>query len=141
MMKKKFDISDKNPFRVPDNYFEEVNRKIISATSGETEKAIKIRLFSKIRPLPAIAASIAIMALLTFTGIKAFRSGNRLTGLSDRSAEKFSEMVINEIDIYSIEESLAGPDSPVIDEDADNQEIIEYLLLENIDINDIYELL
>jgi len=29
IMKKFKDIPEKNPFKVPDNYFEEVNRKII----------------------------------------------------------------------------------------------------------------
>jgi hypothetical protein len=140
-MKKKFDISDKNPFNVPENYFEEVNRKIISATSGETEKAKRISLYSALRPLIATAASVAILALLTYTGIKTFQSGNRLAGLSDRSVEEFSEMIINELDMQSLEESLVRLDAPVSNHDADKEEIIEYLLLENIDINDIYELL
>ena len=37
-MKKLNDIDKKNPFKVPDNYFEDVNRKIISATSGVEEE-------------------------------------------------------------------------------------------------------
>ncbi|NMC37269.1 MAG: hypothetical protein GYA41_02970 [Bacteroidales bacterium] len=140
-MKKKFDISEKNPFKVPENYFDEVNRKIISATSGKTEKAKKISLFTAFRPLLAIAASVAILALLTYTGIKTFQSGNRLAGVSDRAVEEFSEMIINEIDMQSLEESLVRLEAPVSSQDSDKDEIIEYLLLENIDLNDIYELL
>jgi hypothetical protein len=37
MMKKPVKIKDRNPFRVPEGYFEEVNRKIISATSGTSK--------------------------------------------------------------------------------------------------------
>ncbi len=33
-MKPTENIPGKNPFKVPENYFEEVNRKIISATAG-----------------------------------------------------------------------------------------------------------
>ena len=33
MMNKLNDIAGKNPFKVPENYFEEVNKRIISANS------------------------------------------------------------------------------------------------------------
>ena len=41
MMKKLNEIPGKNPFKVPENYFEEVNRKILSVTSGNDHEVKK----------------------------------------------------------------------------------------------------
>ena len=57
-MKKFNDIPEKNPFKVPENYFEEVNRKIISATSGYEQKVRKISFYNRFRTSILVAASI-----------------------------------------------------------------------------------
>ena len=46
MMQKLNEIPDKNPFKVPENYFEEVNRKIISATTGDNQYVKKVGFYS-----------------------------------------------------------------------------------------------
>jgi hypothetical protein len=63
-MKKFDDISDKNPFRVPEKYFEEVNRKIISATSGYTREIKKRGFYARFRPYLLIAASVKVLLFL-----------------------------------------------------------------------------
>ena len=51
LMKKLNEIPDKNPFKVPENYFEEVNRKIISDTSGYNQEVKKAGLYNRFRPI------------------------------------------------------------------------------------------
>ena len=82
MMQKLNEIPDKNPFKVPENYFEEVNRKIISATSGQEQEVKKIGLYNRFRPSFLIAASVTGFILLSYTAIKLLNSWqNKLTGI------------------------------------------------------------
>ena len=67
MMKELKEIQNKNPFKVPENYFEEVNRKIISETAGFDSKEEKKGFYIKLRPYLAVAASVAGLILLSYT--------------------------------------------------------------------------
>lgn len=139
MMKKLNDIPDKNPFRVPENYFEELNRKIISATSGYNQEVKKIGLYSRFKPYFLIAASVTGFFLLSYTAVKLL-THNRVNSLvSEVMYEEYHEMYINEIDILSLEENMASRGFFEEVPEVSKTEIIDYLLLENIEINDIYE--
>ena len=140
-MKEKFDIPDKNPFKVPENYFEEVNRKIIAATTGESAEKIKTSIFSVIRPYLAVAASLAVLILLTYTGVKTFSHGKSGLTMPDIAVENYSEEFVDEVDMQSLEEEAVAVDVQISKPVVDNKDIVEYLLLENVDLNDIYELL
>ena len=71
-MQKLNDIPDKNPFKVPDNYFEEVNRKIISATSGIEQEVKAVSTYNRFRTYLLIAASVAGFILISYTAVKLF---------------------------------------------------------------------
>jgi hypothetical protein len=122
-MKESDKIPGKNPFKVPENYFEDVTRKIISATV-EAEistgpEVRKIGLFRRLRPALAIAASVVLLVLLSYTALRIF--------LPDNKNGKISEISLMEI--YDRVPEVS------------NSEIIDYLILENVGINEIYELL
>ncbi|MCX6252998.1 MAG: hypothetical protein NTV31_00800 [Bacteroidia bacterium] len=139
MMKELNEIPGKNPFRVPDNYFEEVNRKIISATSGYNQEVKKVGLCNRFRPYFLVAASVTGFILLSYTAIKLLTPERNNSQVSEIMYEESPELFINDIDILSLEESAA---SLVLSEEGpevDKKDIIDYLLLENIEINDIYE--
>jgi hypothetical protein len=139
MMKKLNEIPDNNPFKVPENYFEEVNRKIISVTSGYNLDVKKRGLYNRFRPYFLIAASVAGFILLSYAAIKLFVPDRINTQLSEVINKENSESYINDVDILSLEEDAS---SMVLSEegpDVNKKEIIDYLLLENIEINDIYE--
>jgi hypothetical protein len=147
-MKKSDDISKKNPFKVPDNYFEEVNRKILSATAGVDEtvsetsgddRVIKISLYHRFRTRILIAASIAGFIIISYTALKLFVPGSSGSQVSEVLYNMNQDSLINEIDISSLEEDasslLLSDEGP----DVSKNDIIDYLMLENIDLNDIYE--
>ena len=140
-MKEKLNIPDKNPFKVPDNYFEEVNKKIIAATTGESAVIKRGGLLLRIRPFVAIAASVAVLTLLTYTGVKIFSHGKSGLTMPDIALENYTEELVNEIDMISLEDSAAALDFQESKPQVDDKDIVEYLILENVDINDIYELL
>ena len=138
-MKKLNKIPEKNPFKVPENYFEEVNRKIISATSGYEQEIKKIGIYKKLRPYFLIAASVTGFILISYTAIRLLTDNRSNSHVSEILYEESSELYLNEIDILTLEESAASlflnEELPEVNE----EELIDYLLLENIEINDIYE--
>jgi hypothetical protein len=139
MMKQFIEISDKNPFKVPENYFEEVNRKIISSTSGYRSEKKNIGLYRKLRPYLAIAASVAILAVLSYMAIHNFSSRDDKPVLPEITLNEFSDHYLNDIDNLTLEENT-GTVAPVFaHSDLNSSEIIDYLVFENIDINEIYE--
>ena len=139
MMKELKDISNKSPFKVPDNYFEEVKRKIISSTSGYSSVTKKISSFRKLRPYLAVAASIAVLVILSYTFIHIFSSGKDKTGLPEITLNEFSDNYLNDIDILTLEQSAGTIEPDMAWIEMTSKDIIDYLVLENIDINDIYE--
>lgn len=147
-MKKSDDISKKNPFKVPDNYFEEVNRKIISATAGVDETARKtsgddsvrkISLYHRFRTSILIAASIAGFIIISYSALRLLAPGSSGSQVSEVLFNMNQDSLINDIDISSLEEDastlLLSDDGP----DVSKNDIIDYLMLENIELNDIYE--
>ncbi len=131
----------KNPFRVPDNYFKEVNRKILSSATDTRPQTIKKGLVRRLRPLLAVAASVAVFVLLGYTALKIFLPENKNTSISEISIEQISESYLNDFDVPTMEEnadfSFLQGEIPNVSK----TEIIDYLLLENIDLSEVYELL
>ena len=138
-MKNLNDIPDKNPFKVPDNYFEEVNRKIISVTSVTHRHVRKVSVYNRFRTSLLIAASVAGFILITYTALKLLAPAKINPQVSEVLLEMNTDSYIDDIDISSLEEDAS---SLVLSDERPNvskTDIIDYLLLENIDINDIYE--
>jgi hypothetical protein len=138
-MKKLNDIPGKNPFKVPDNYFEEVNRKIISVTSGIDQKVRKVSVYNRFRTNLLIAASVAGLILISYTAIKLLTPDKRNSQVSEVLHEINPDLYINDIDISSLEEDASS--LVLSDEvpDVSKKDIIDYLLLNNVELNDIYE--
>ena len=138
-MKELNDISKKNPFKVPENYFEEVTRKIISSTV-ETHPAYKeISIYRKLRPYLAVAASIAVIVLLSFTAFYLLHTTKPVPTLPEISFNEFSENYLNDIDILTLEQNAGSIELNVGQTDLNSKEIIDYLVFDNLDINVIYE--
>ncbi|MBM3421597.1 MAG: hypothetical protein FJY11_10750, partial [Bacteroidetes bacterium] len=55
---------EKSPFRVPDNYFSELNDRIIESTIGRKKTGLTAKL-SVLKPLLSLAAVIAGAAVIT----------------------------------------------------------------------------
>lgn len=138
-MQKLNDIPEKSPFKVPDNYFEEVNRKIISITSGSDKEVRKVRIYNRFRTNLLIAASVAGLILISYATIKLLTPENRNSQVSEVLHEINPDSYINDIDISSLEEDASSLVLPDEGPDVSKKEIIDYLLLNNVDLNDIYE--
>ena len=133
------EIPPKNPFKVPSNYFDDVNRKIISVTSDIEPEVRKISFYNRFRTSILIAASVAGFIILSYGTVRLFISDRSKSTVSEMLNEINPDSLINDIDIASIEESASSLALPQEGLDVSRKDIIDYLLLENVEINDIYE--
>jgi len=139
MMKELKEISNKNPFKVPENYFDEVKRKIISSAAFYNSERKEKSLYRKLRPYIAVAASIAVLTVLSYTAIHILSTAKDKSVFPEITLNEFSDNYLNDIDILTLEESIGSIEPDVARIDINTKDIIDYLVLENIDINDIYE--
>lgn len=140
-MKDLKEIAEKNPFGVPENYFEEVNSRIIASTAGSEPETRTKGLYSRLKPYLAVAASVAVLVLISFTALKIFSPSENRGVIPFISLQEFNDTYINDIDVLTLEEDLTAIASYDHLPDVSNAEIIDYLILENVDLDDIYEIL
>ena len=133
------EIGKKNPFKVPENYFEEVNRKILTATTDKIGETRKITLFDRYKPYLMIAASVAGFIIISYTALKLFIPEKPEQQVAGLNYEEYPEMYLDDIDILTLEESAALLDLFEELPEVNNADIIDYLLLEDIELNKIYE--
>jgi len=138
-MKKLDNIPDRNPFRVPDGYFEDVNRKMIISATGNRHRDSRRGLFYRLRPYLLAAASVTGFVLLSYTAIRLLTTHRINHPESEAAIEDYFSPYINDLDIYSLEENAASQVIPEQRPDVSKAEIVEYLVLENIEISEIYE--
>jgi len=130
-------ISGKNPFKVPENYFEEANRKIISSTVESIHEVRKESIRLKMRPFLFAAASVAGFIIISFS---TFRF---LTNYRHKTIEVYTESTIepylNDLDVTSLEENLKNIEMTNGPSGIKKSDIIDYLMLENIEMDEIFE--
>jgi hypothetical protein len=137
-MKKSDNIPDKNPFKVPENYFDEVNSKIISATTGAETVIRKVSVFNRFRTSILVAASVAGFILISYSAIKLLTPAGVNSRVSETLKEISPDSYINDIDLSALEENASSLILTEEGPDVSKKDIIDYLLRENVDLNDIY---
>lgn len=138
-MKELKDIPEENPFKVPDGYFEHLTDRIILSTSGIEPAEEKKTIITRLKPYLAVAASVTVLAVIGYASFYIFSSKNRSQVRMELTLNEININYINDIDLLTLEEKVA--DSVPFDKvpDVNSNEIIDYLISENIDILDIYE--
>jgi hypothetical protein len=97
-----------------------------------------VSIYSRFRTSLLIAASVAGLILLSFAAIKILTPVRPYSQLSEVLKEMSPDSYINDIDLQPLEEDAS---SLVLSEegpDVSKKDIIDYLLNENVEINDIY---
>jgi len=138
-MKELNDISKQNPFKVPENYFDEVNRKILSDTAGINSEKQNKGIIRKLRPYLAVAASIGVLIVLSLGAFHFFTPAGDSSEFPGITLSEYTENYSNDIDVLSLEENAAATGLFQEETGFNNNDIMDWLLQDNIDINDIYE--
>ena len=136
-MEKFENIPGGNPFKVPENYFEEVKRKISSSTSGIKTQERKLINHSRWRHFTGIAASIAMLCLLSLLGTLYFTHRNETSFMRKLSYEELNENLLNEVDILTLEEIVKPEITTSMGYHEESNDLIDYLMLDNIDVTEL----
>jgi len=148
-MKNDEEIKKNNPFKVPDGYFESLTERTMSAIKASEKKGEgkkhEERPARKLyfRPFLALAAAITAFAVITAITVRLV-TGDRPNMKVGEESGLYAELEAEEIDTYLIESEWNRTEMPGatdVEETISTDAIIDYLTLENIDLNDIYELL
>jgi len=130
-------LKKENPFRVPDNYFDNLPEKIKANIHAREKAVIKpvTSIIDYIKPHLALAAAILGFALIGYTGFRYFINRNSDSQISNQEIAEYMDFYSNDVDNALIMELLEEQEQqPVKTDDDLSEEIIDYLLNENIDI-------
>lgn len=86
-----------------------------------------------------IAASVAGLIILSYGTVRLINSERSKSIVSELMSNINPDSLVNDIDISSIEESASTMTIPNDSLDVSKKDIIDYLIKENIEINEIYE--
>ena len=130
-------LKKENPFRVPDKYFDNLPEKI-QANIHVRKKATGMpvtRIIDFLKPHLALAAAILGFALIGYTGFRYFINRNSDSQIRNREIAEYMDFYSNDFDNTLIMDLLEEQEQQSIETDDDlSEEIINYLLNENIDI-------
>jgi hypothetical protein len=138
-MKELKEIPKQNPFRVPDNYFNDLSERIIAEVSAVEPVAEKKGSIRRLRPFLLAAASVAILAIIGYTAISII--GKNRNNISDNAGviTEYNISYLNDIDLATLEESVSKDESFIDLSGINTNEIIDYLIIDEVTILDIYE--
>lgn len=169
-MKLNDDTAKKNPFRVPEDYFDTLADRTMAAIRqeeaarqeggqppvpqagqpsglqvsgpGDAGQGKRGRIVN-LRPFLALAAAILGFAILAAAMVRLI-STDRQGPAKESGASLYAELAAEEIDMYMLENELGMTEAvtqELTEEAIPSETIIEYLMTEDIDLNEIYELL
>ncbi|MDT8400200.1 MAG: hypothetical protein RQ743_00775 [Bacteroidales bacterium] len=134
-MTNKGKIKNNNPFRVPDNYFDEVKRDIREKTRDAGNKKSNTKISVVLKPAIMMAAAMLAFVIISYSILK-------LVFPEYNSAENqnFSELAYD-FDEAELIDELLGDNHYEEALPVERSEIIDYLMDNDIDNNTIIEYL
>ncbi len=134
-MTNKSNIREKNPFRVPDNYFNEVSAEIYYKTTGTDSIKSKSRIIRLLKPALMLAAAMIALAVISYTGLRLLFPEYNVP-----AEENYTEL-LNQFEEVELINKLTEQEPDVGIYSAEPDEIIDYLLDYDIEYNSIIEFL
>jgi hypothetical protein len=136
-VKIKSNIQDKNPFRSPEGYFEAFTRTLMNKIE-EPQVKEKVRFLSVIRPHLMIAAAILGFVVISYTALKYLIPEQSDFDMNIETAD-LTDYLSYQADEASILEYIDIEYKEFWEFDLEDEEIIDYLIKEDIDYLSIYE--
>jgi hypothetical protein len=125
------------PFKVPENYFSELNNRILdTAMRAEPVEEKPVKVFT-LRRLIAVAASVTVVIGLGISALLLMPGRVSNDDLSEVII--YTESYFNGIDLLTLEETVVEKGSFLDITGVTNNDLIDYLVQEDINENDIIE--
>ncbi len=133
---------ENSPFKVPENYFEELPLKIREQIENKKKIAENPSVWKVFKPQLSLAASFLFLVLLGYFSIKLITDSNAPTGINQSTVAEVLEEQPDMIDNYALLEAMDEEVLEAFDEteeinSAYSEEIIDYLIDADIDITSI----
>lgn len=136
VMSKLDNIEKKNPFKVPDGYFEEMTTRLMDSVK-EPVPEVKRSVYTLIRPHLTMAAAMIALVIVSYTGLRLVLPDQQ--GYPDFDQGELAEYLSMEVDEHYIVEHFGSGESSESSGEIPDSEIISYLLDNNIDYISIIE--
>ena len=127
----------KDPFKVPENYFDDLPERVMYKISAGKENEHRGIIYM-IRPYMMFAAAMIIFVLISYTGLKLIFQIPE-DKMQDKLLGEYTELLLEDIDDLMIINEFTESMDYSFSEDLSNEEIIEYLVNEDIDYLAIVE--
>lgn len=126
-----------NPFKVPGDYFDTLPGRLNDRIASLEAEQVPLRKLNRLRPLIAIAAAIAILALVTFPLV-------RILTPASATEDSFMEIVLLEgaglfTSDYELATFFEESGTSMGDDDAYESQAIEYLASTDVEMDLIFE--
>lgn len=132
-------FSKKNPFKVPEGYFENFTERVMQQIENETHLTPKISMWKTWRSSVAIAASIIVISIFSI-GIYQFTKNPKTINTSIAAIPVAADTAADEELSFVDENHIVDviiTNTPEIKVEGDD--IIEYLVDDDVDVNLIAE--
>lgn len=140
-------ISKENPFKTPDNYFDNFAVRMAEKISQSDIAKARRPMFAWGRPQIAAIVAFASIAILVVVGIKFYQNNRPISSQELAEAMEYSivsEMdeneIINQLDAVNNRHSLSN-DSIAKIKEGHSKQLIDYLSKEDLDMNTIIDAL
>lgn len=145
-MKANYKTENGGPFKIPEGYFETLSDRIILAVHDneeESENPVERKtMFTGLRPYLAYAAIITGLAIISVGVVKfTSKSGKNFISGNTCSSAFMTEVMSEEIDIYTIETEVIKSADQHSASSITYNDNIDDLIIENIEETDIYDIL
>ncbi|OFX29131.1 MAG: hypothetical protein A2X08_01485 [Bacteroidetes bacterium GWA2_32_17] len=124
-----------NPFKIPEGYFEDFNSNLFHKIENESE-IVKVTFWHSWKYKVAVAASIAVLAVFSFSVYQFNYKQNLINKNIAVVIDNNTETELSFFDENHIIDEIATSD---IEQKIEGNDIIDFLVNENIDENAIAE--
>lgn len=132
---KEFEISHRNPFKVPDGYFDTLTDRVMASIENEAPTQHSKGLIVHLRPVIWIAASILLVAIGIYFPTKVAKTEQ------EELAQRIEEMTtLDRFAWFSENEILDMISEESVNEDALYDESVEQEILSRVSDYDLYYL-
>lgn len=129
-----------NPFRIPDHYFDSIEDRVMGSIEHEAKKKTASgagKIFQLLKPVLGLAASFALVFVLTYYPIKYFSQKSlvesQITDTTSRDTMDAYSIAISLADENTLVNAIFG-DEAATTEGINSDEVLAYLSTEMTDL-------
>jgi hypothetical protein len=126
-------VGNKNPFKVPDGYFDTLTSRVQDYCKEQNTSTPQVKWYFAVKNQFAIAASFCFIIVMAYAGYHFIPQNSRINAFGKVDYIKIVEESGTEFDEVQLYEAFTNGTKKDSIKNSSNDELIEYLLIDNID--------